>query len=1121
MIFKKPQRVRDEQEFIKNLAQAAIKVLQQDVKGAAKLLPKIWDAYKGKEDTSPEAQAWRLVTSCVAHAATDVLREPRMRSELSAEELERAIEGFLGRIPDEGELRPIDITNLALSPDLGACMDGIGELASHVAPENPFSEDQIRSNFQSALAASVSVACQENPKLVQPLTDALRGAAGAGAQREIAWERHAAWIRTLFHKDPIFSPEDDEDTPLSKVYLRLRCHWNEEHTKERKDEREPLRYRTATVARIHDAAHEWLTTSDAQDAIRVVAGGPGSGKSSFARAFASEVTLEDTRRVVFVLLQDLQVSSDLRSSLDTHLKRWHGWKHPEYTQGFPASPLGWHGEDTKPLLLVFDGLDELTAKEDAARELTRKFLTDVGNLLNNLNTVGPGCRALVLGRTTAVEDACREADLSLPKVLHIAPIRPMVRDDLRLGKNPLDEEVGEDFSPIIDPKGLMGPDAREDYWARWRQIKGLPAVETPDAVTDERMKDLNVEPLLLHLLIISDYCGEKWEEAADNRNLVYRDILTKVFERNKKKKVEAYKGLESDDFFDLMEAFGLAALRGNGRTGTHEEFNLIRDRYAPEKSDVFASLEGASLKNVALQIHTREDVEGSGFEFVHKSFGQYLAARALLGAGDRLKDALIDPRQKGRPEQIARDWVQLIGPADLDEAVIRFLRDEARLRSHEDGKAVVQALVRLFDWGLEHGFPVHHDDDLLKPTFNTLVERQRCAETALLAVMTSLAAGTVNRHSEKGATGAGTTIQPEQLRGDKQAASRLVHRLVNNGPAVRASRLLLNNLNLSGADLRGANLRGADLIEADLRGAKLIEADLGGANLRGADLGGANLRGANLIEADLREAKLLGADLGGADLRGAKLGGAKLLGAKLLGADLIEADLRGANLRVADLIEANLIEADLRGANLIGADLRGAKLIEADLGGANLRGADLRGADLREANLRGANLRGAKLLGANLGGADLRGAKLLGADLGEANLRGAKLRGADLIEADLRGADLRGADLRGAKLRGANLGGADLIGADLRGANLKSADLRDCTIAATSLRSADFTDSLNLSQTQVNATFGVQSGIGGTLLPQGIEAPDHWHEAEKTETDTAGHLRTYEIAYRQWRDGQS
>jgi uncharacterized protein YjbI with pentapeptide repeats len=75
-------------------------------------------------------------------------------------------------------------------------------------------------------------------------------------------------------------------------------------------------------------------------------------------------------------------------------------------------------------------------------------------------------------------------------------------------------------------------------------------------------------------------------------------------------------------------------------------------------------------------------------------------------------------------------------------------------------------------------------------------------------------------------------------------------------------------IDLSGANLRGTNLSGADLLMVFLTGANLSEA-----NLVGADLCGTNLSGASLSEADLSLANFNATNLKGTNLRGAKTEG--------------------------------------------------------------------------------------------------------------------------------------------------------------------------------------------------------------------------------------------------------
>jgi hypothetical protein len=95
------------------------------------------------------------------------------------------------------------------------------------------------------------------------------------------------------------------------------------------------------------------------------------------------------------------------------------------------------------------------------------------------------------------------------------------------------------------------------------------------------------------------------------------------------------------------------------------------------------------------------------------------------------------------------------------------------------------------------------------------------------------------------------------------------------------SRVRLNELDLTGAnleetvltdsELRGVKLTGANLAMADLSGARLDVADLREVNLEGANLFNAALGGANLTNASLRNANLAGASLVGALLKGADL----------------------------------------------------------------------------------------------------------------------------------------------------------------------------------------------------------------------------------------------------------
>lgn len=97
----------------------------------------------------------------------------------------------------------------------------------------------------------------------------------------------------------------------------------------------------------------------------------------------------------------------------------------------------------------------------------------------------------------------------------------------------------------------------------------------------------------------------------------------------------------------------------------------------------------------------------------------------------------------------------------------------------------------------------------------------------------------------------------------------------------------LFNVQLQGANLRGAILEKADIRNANLRGATLLEAqlqgtDLSGTNLRGANLSKADLRGANFRSAKMEKALLAGALMDeNTDFRGTLLTGVEIDPAQL------------------------------------------------------------------------------------------------------------------------------------------------------------------------------------------------------------------------------------------------
>jgi len=158
-----------------------------------------------------------------------------------------------------------------------------------------------------------------------------------------------------------------------------------------------------------------------------------------------------------------------------------------------------------------------------------------------------------------------------------------------------------------------------------------------------------------------------------------------------------------------------------------------------------------------------------------------------------------------------------------------------------------------------------------------------------------------------------------------------------------------------GADLRYALLDDVELSQADLAGVNLTDASLVGADLSFANLQGASLKGATLGTAP---------GAGGA---------ASLRGAYMINVDLTDADLRSVDLTAAHLYgaasDALFVRAALDSANLTDAILAGAVFTDA-----TLNATVLNGAQLANASFEGATLTNAKFDDAYLQGVDFSSA---------------------------------------------------------------------------------------------------------------------------------------------------
>ncbi|KJU85859.1 pentapeptide repeat-containing protein [Candidatus Magnetobacterium bavaricum] len=710
---------------------------------------------------------------------------------------------------------------------------------------------------------------RKNANSYKPIIEALDSPLHKGAEKEWAWSEYAAFLQRRV-EECVF----DETFSLSQIYVPLNAYYvegiSEVISRSGRTERR-------VVINLEEEMYNWLQSDNREDTIRVISGSPGSGKSSFARMFAARLAKEGRMKVLYIPLHLIDATKSLVEEIGQFVK---------YEGVLLHNPLAL--ESLEPnLLIILDGLDELASQGKAAAETAKSFVREVERTVERRNMSKLYLRVIINGREFVVQE--NESEFRRARqILNLLPYY---------------HHTGDAYH---DPKRLLKNDLRDDWWKKYGYLTGKGYGAMPEELKRNDLEEITAQPLLNYLLALS-YTRGKLDFRKDfNLNLIYSDLVAAVYERGyeKKRRFISIRHMTLEDFTRMLEEIGLATWHGDGRTTTVREIEehcrisgiarLLDGFKEGAKKGVTRLLAAFFFRQYGGQRESGEQI----FVFTDKSFGEYLTARRIVRAMDRIVQEMQrrkDNIEVGWDERDAlKHWCQICGLTAISPYIHIFFINELRLRFPEEEILKWQEyLTSLFNYMLRNWMPM---EQLQLRTFREMHIQSRNAEEALLVALNACArlTGKISelQHPYPAAFGDWfRRIQWQQSRTEPVLAVRC-----------------LSFLNLRDTDLYLANLIGADLSGADLR-----ESNLSGVNLRGADLRESDLSGANLREADLRES-----DLSGANIRGANLRGANLRGTNLRGANLSGANLRGANLTGADLREAVSI-----GANIIGADMKG------------------------------------------------------------------------------------------------------------------------------------------------------------------------------------------------------
>lgn len=726
------------------------------------------------------------------------------------------------------------------------------------------------------------------------------------SEREQQWNYYNSWLHRQSDQRMF-----DEAFSIKHVYVRLRAAFSGHDLA-----KIPLQSEVAPkqqVVWLDDCLQQWIQEWDANDAIRVISGGPGAGKSAFARLFAAQVADSGRCRVVYIPLHLFELKADLTVALNKFCEEH------EYLQMELLHPK----EGEQKLLLIFDGLDELEIQGKMASQVASEFVAEVIRVVERTNQASARLMVLLCGRSVAVQvvgSILRRDE----QIIHLLPyvVKSM--------------QAKEKY---FDPLNLLTTDQRDQWWAKYAKCVGKENKYTklPDALNSEDFREITEQPLLNYLVALAfDRELLDFREAV-NLSKVYERLINEVFRRRyERRPIKTVDGLNEHQFVRVLEEIGLASWHGDGRTATVSkiESRCVKSPQVKSMLTKFAgdAESGVSRLLTAFYFRQHGEVEGDKtFEFTHKSFGEYLTALRLIRELKLIDQQLVkqdtgDDAGFDEATSLLR-WIDLCGPAEITNDIHRFLRQEIWRRSIDDVKSWQHTCIRLINYFLRKGMPMEKVTEI--STFKEQDRQARNAEESLLA--------TLNACSE-------LTKKISDIDWPEPTSfSRLLSRLspYRSSPTNRVAYNSLSYLNVS---KQLTHLQ--DLYSARLSFGQMQHLDAFQVILNNADLRYTNLKNANLQGASLQNAKLFSSQLNGADLTAANL----------QGANLQRADLQGASLKRANLREASLSGADLTNCVWKGAILEGAVFEGIVVAGHVLEGASLKRAIRDKKVFEGASL---------------------------------------------------------------------------------------------------------------------------------------------------------------------
>ncbi|WP_083942790.1 NACHT domain-containing protein [Sphingomonas soli] len=343
------------------------------------------------------------------------------------------------------------------------------------------------------------------------------------------------------------------------------------------------------------------------DDLILLAGGPGSGKSTLCRILASELAANDNVHPVFLRLRRLQESGDIRGFIESQL------------QALGLIDKVADLASVPNLVLILDGFDELVM---ASRAKLREFF----NALKEDLSTGPlrHAKAIVSGRDTLFPNGN-----GLPMGAHLISLQPFDRARIaawsKKWRDQHELDTVQNFFPetLVAEQGGRGHNSSPlEHLVSWPLTLHLVArAHTSGSIDLDPKKANQVEKAVLYRSIVAD-TALRQDDQTGGRNRLSPDQMRRFV------RAIAWEMYSTGrEALDVTE--GLPILRSILPEATESDLSELADVTIVNQPELTKG-------------------EETGFEFVHKSFSEYFAAETIA---TRIEEACFKVTEWGGTEK--------------------------------------------------------------------------------------------------------------------------------------------------------------------------------------------------------------------------------------------------------------------------------------------------------------------------------------------------------------------------------------------------------------------------------------------------------------------------------------